>query len=224
MERYLIIVEGKADIIFIKDYLIFLDSSLELKEDNRKKQQYLSIASSSKIIKIFYSGGYTKIKPSKTRIEKLQMDNGIKETYKILVIQDADDPTKDDGGVVNRIEYLNNINIEFQTFLFPNDEDDGDLETLLIKIVKHENYDKSFICYENYVNCVKKISEEKFANELLEDKNRVFNYFRTYYGMEDSKEENRKYILDYWDFKSDALKPLKKFLLLELQNVSDDEV
>ena len=212
MQRYLIIVEGKADIIFIKDYLIFLDSSLKLEEDNRKKQQYLLISSSSRIIKIFYSRGYTKIKPSKTRIEKLQMENGIKKEYKILVIQDADDPTKDDGGVKNRMEYLNKIDIKFKSFLFPNHKDDGDLETLLIQIVKNENYDKAFICYENYVNCVKEIAEEKFADELLEDKNRVFNYFRTYYGMENSKEENREYRQEYWDFHGDALKPLKEFL------------
>lgn len=212
MERYLIIVEGKADIIFIKDYLIFLDSSLELKEDNRKKKQYLLIGSTSKVIKIFYSRGYTKINPLKTRIEKLQMDDGIEEDYKILVIQDADDPTKENGGVKNRMKYLDNIDMEFKTFLFPNNQDDGDLETLLLRIIDKTKYNNFLACYKKYVSCIKNITQKNFIKELLEDKNQVFSYFSAYYGMEQSKEENREYISEYWDFNSDALKSLNKFI------------
>jgi len=212
MQRYIIIVEGKADIIFIKDYLIFLDSSLHLKDDKRKKEQYISISSDSKIIKIFYSGGYTKIKPSKTRIEKLQMDDGVKEEYEILVIQDADDPTKNHGGVENRMNYLNEIDIEFKTFLFPNHKDNGDLETLLLQIINKEKYANFLDCYEKYVSCIKNTTKKEFIKELLEDKHKVFSYFSAYYGMGDSKEENREYSSEYWDLENDALEQLRSFI------------
>jgi len=212
MQKYLIIVEGKADIMFIKHYLMFLDISLKFRkeDDYRKKKQYLVIRSEKKEIKIFSSGGYTKIKPAKVLIQK-----DIQQGYKVLVIQDADDPTKNDGGVTNRMEYLNkikqDINIDFESFLFPNHMDDGDLETLLLNILQENKYQNFYMCYETYVHCIEESTKKVFINELLEDKYKVFSYFSAYYGIENSKEENREYIEEYWDFNSDNLKPLKDF-------------
>jgi len=137
--------------------------------------------------------------------------------YKILVIQDADNSTKDpnNGGVELRLRFLNlikkDLKINFETFLFPDNENDGDLETLLLKIVNKEQFNKSYDCYNKYSDCVKEISQKEFGDELLEEKNVVFNYFRTYNGMENAKEENRKYSDEYWRFTSKKLDTLKTF-------------
>jgi len=209
MQKYLIIVEGKADIIFLRDYLIALYLDLKIIKNFTKKNKREIVLKSDKIeIKILIAGGYTVIKDDKFL---KSMETYIDDEYKILVIQDADDPTKDDGGIENRMKYLDKIDVEFETFLFPNHKDDGDLETLLLRIINKSKYDSFLSCYSNYISCIEDNTQKVFINELLEDKYKVFSYFSTYYGMENSKEENREYIEEYWDFNSNNLKPLKDF-------------
>jgi hypothetical protein len=208
-EKYLIVVEGKADAIFLKDYLMHLDKSLSITTNFDKKNKIAIILKSEYAeIKILVAGGYTVIKEEKFL---KSLNEYIDSNYKILIIQDADNPSKDNGGVQNRIKYLElDSSIEFKAFFFPNNKDDGDLETLLLRIKKNDQYNTSNGCYQYYIDCTKKINPE-WSAELEEDKSLVFNYFRTYYGMENSKEENRKYEADYWDFESDKLNPLKDF-------------
>ena len=211
MEKYLIFVEGKADATFIRDYLSFLNKSLTIIKDNQKDKE---LRNTESFIKIIVAGGYTAIhKHLKIRFEEIQDFN-----YKILVIQDADNPEKDpsNGGKELRLKYLDEIKekfkINFETFLFPNNENDGDLETLLLKIVNKEKFNLAYDCYKKYADCTNEISNEEFGEELLEDKRLVFNYFRTYYGMEMAREEKRIFTIEYWRFTSKKLEPLKKFL------------
>jgi len=210
MQKYLIIVEGKADIIFLRDYLIALYLDLKIIKNFTKKNKREIVLKSDKIeIKILIAGGYTAIKDDKFL---KSMETYIDDEYKILVIQDADDPTKDDGGIENRMKYLDKIDVEFETFLFPNHQDNGDLETLLLGIIDKSKYVNFLNCYTKYISCIKDMTQKDFINELLDNKNRVFSYFTSYYGMENSKEENREYTKEYWDFNSDYLKRLKEFL------------
>jgi hypothetical protein len=207
-KKYLIVVEGKTDIIFLKDYLIHLNNSLYVTKNlDKKNKQEIILKSEDIEIKILVAGGYTVIKEDKF-LQSLRTYKD--DEYIILLVQDADNPNKENGGVKNRIKYLDNSSIDFNTFLFPNNEDDGDLETLLLRIKKNEKYDISHGCYQSYINCTKEINPQ-WSAELEEDKSLVFNYFRTYYGMENSKEENRRYEVNYWDFESEALNPLKIF-------------
>jgi len=218
MPKTLIIVEGIADVIFLRDYIKFLKNDYEIDDTKLKKDKILILQTDNKEIKILIGGGYTAINNLSNLIEE-HIDDG----YKIVTIQDADNPNKDkkNGGVTNRMKYLNKIKedkkIDFDTFLFPNHKDDGDLETLLLKITK-EPYNISDECYENYIKCCEQISEqnfekeENFADELRKDKNKVFNYFRTYYGMKSAKEENRCYENKYWNFNDPELSSLEKFL------------
>jgi len=202
MLKYLIIVEGIADIIFLRDYLIFLNSNLKI--ITKKITSQLILKSKNITIKIIKSNSYNAIPALKTKI-----NDDIAQKYKVLIIQDTDDITKDDGGIKNRIEYLDKIQksmeVKFEIFLFPNHKDDGDLETLLLKIADFKNYD-------TYMECLHKFIKKEHLDEMIEDKDRIFNYIRMYYGKQDAKERNREYITEYWDLKSDALKPLKKFI------------
>jgi len=212
MTKLFIFVEGKADVIFLRDFLSFCYKDLEIKfKKNKNYKLDCNLLKENLEIKIIEGGGYTLVESAKTLFE-----NHIVDGYKIIVIQDADNPNKQDGGVELRLEYLLNIkrklNLEFEVFLFPNNEKDGDLETLLLQIVNQDYFAKSFNCYKKYSDCVKQIADIEFGDELLEDKNLIFNYFRTFNGMENAKEVNRIFNEDYWCFTSETLSPLKSFL------------
>lgn len=212
MSKILIIVEGIADVVFLRDYIKFLKSGCTIDEKELNKKKYIDINISENIeIKILVGGGYTAIENLPPKIKEYT-DQG----YKISIIQDADNPKKENGGVENRIKYLEDIknkkSINFSIFLFPNNKDDGDLETLLLRITNKTKYDIADECYEKYIECTSKFSNKEFDDELREDKSRVFNYFRTYYGMDKAKEQNRYYEKDYWDFNHKDLEPLKDYI------------
>ncbi len=213
MEKYLIFVEGIADVYFLRDFIMFHISELKYELEKRKKKVVAyNIKGESLLIKIIIGGGYTAVKNAKVRFETHKT-----EAYQILVIQDADNPQKQEGGVRNRMLYLDavkrDLEIDFETFLFPDNENDGDLETLLLKIIDKNKFEKSFECYKKYVDCSTKLAQENYSEELLKDKNIVFNYFRTYYGMNGAREENRKYETPFWDLASPELEPLKLFFV-----------
>lgn len=208
----LILTEGIADIIFLRDYLTFLNPQLEIVEPSRKeKGKVIKLKADNQIITIRFTDGYTNIQNQKSTIEQFE-----DKMNKILVIQDADDNSKNHGGYKNRIEYLNSIkdaeNIKFETFLFPNNNDDGDLETLLLRIVEPQKFNSININYKNYAQLEGKLGYG-YEKELLEDKSIVFNYLRTQYGMSNSSERNRVYCQTSWQFGSNNLEKLKTFFV-----------
>ncbi len=204
-----------TDIIFLRDYIKFLQKNCTINQEALSKNKYLEITVPEKNIeiKILMGGGYTAIVNLSKNITS-HIDVG----YKVFVIQDADNQNKENGGVNNRIEYLNKFKtekgIDFSIFLFPNNKDDGDLETLLLRIKNESKYNITHDCYIKYIECISKFSNQNFIHELKEDKNKVFNYISTYYGMDNAKEQNRCYEIDYWDLNHNELKPLKMFLNL----------
>jgi hypothetical protein len=209
MKSFLIIVEGKNDAVFIKDYLSFLYGFI-LKDETPKKKV---LVSDNLTITILAAGGYTAIsKCLRTRLEEIRDMN-----IKLIVIQDADDPHKDplNGGKELRNKYLNEIKsdllVDFDTFLFPNDKDNGDIETLLLRIVNEEKYNKSYKHYKNYSDSLCEIADIVHSQELLQEKCKVYSYIRTYNGMESAKEENRKFINEYWNLTTEELSPLRRF-------------
>lgn len=90
--------------------------------------------------------------------------NNEHQTYKqVCIIFDADikkENQESDAGFDNKLKHIREEfkekGIDFpreQIFLFPNNQDDGDLETLLSEIANH----KEFInCFESYLDCIKK--------------------------------------------------------------------
>lgn len=207
LDKFLILTEGIADIVFLRDYLTFLNPNLKSEEKRIEKQ--LILKSTNKQIIIKGIGGYTKL-----NMEKNQIVQCLDENYKILVIQDTDNLSKSHGGIEARKKYLMDIkeelSIEFEIFLFPNNKDDGDLETLLLKIVKEDKYKPTNDCYDNFI---KNEGELKigFSDELKDSKGLIFNYFRAYNGMEKAKEHNRVYLNTHWNFDNLYLKDLFDF-------------
>lgn len=209
MRKFLILVEGKADATFLRDYLRFLSSDFDiLTEENKVKE----LSNENIFIKIIVTGG-----KNISAAEKIKMAEYTDSAYKVILIQDADSPEKDpkEGGKFLREKYFaevkKELQIDFKTFLFPNDNSDGNLESLLLKIINKEKFIKSLDCYKSYAECSKEISIIG-SEGLLEDKRVIFNYFRTYYGMERAREEKRTFEKIDWDFTNEYLDPLKEFI------------
>lgn len=209
MQKFLIFVEGKADAPFIRDYLKFLYRDLVISNDKPKIKE---LSNTVLFIRIIVTGG-----KNISTADKTKMQEHLDSAYKIILIQDADSPEKDPngGGKILREKYFEKVKgelkIDFRTFLFPDDLSDGDLETLLFEIINQEKFNKSFDCYKKYADCSKAISAIG-SKELLENKRVLFNYFRTYYGIEKAKEEERVFEAICWDFTNKYLDPLKDFL------------
>jgi hypothetical protein len=217
MFKYLLIVEGIADIIFFRDYLQSLYSTLEKKSERLRGanptiefHQELILLSENLEIVILESGGCTKLGNIRTRIREYMDDE-----YTILIIHDTDNKNKDYGGIEARTNYLNGqkkeYNIDFEFFLFPNNSEDGDLETLLLRITQKDKYKQFDDCHTGYINCLEKFIKGKKIKNFRKEKNYIYTYLSLYINDDSAKERNRVYDKTYWDFSSDALIRLKEF-------------
>ncbi|GHQ56244.1 hypothetical protein VN1227_02650 [Helicobacter pylori] len=217
-KKILIYTEGKSDRNFLGWYLNFLKC--------KDRFDIFDIEGKDKLI----LGEFPEI------IEKILKNKH--QTYKqVCIIFDADkkESQESDAGFDNKLKHickeLKEKGIDFsreQIFLFPNNQDDGDLEDLLLKIAKH----KEFInCFESYLDCIKKKEHYKPIKNII--KNMLYAYLEAF-GLEDlyakknifdieGKVKN-EYKEDYErlkkiiKFESDILAPLKNFLERFVEN------
>ncbi len=145
----------------------------------------------------------------------------------MCIIFDADkkESQERDAGFDNKLKYIREEfkekGIDFpreQIFLFPNNQDDGDLETLLSEIANH----KEFInCFESYLDCIKNKEHYKPIKNIR--KSMWYAYLEAL-GLENltktdgkdkikekHKEEYEK-LKEVIDFSLNSLNPLKNFL------------
>ncbi|GAA7661757.1 hypothetical protein HpMMM63_07250 [Helicobacter pylori] len=194
----LIFVEGPSDRLFLGVYLFYLYFQEKFPIKNFKVQNV----------------------DGKNNLSKRLLE--IEKYDKTLIIFDVD---KNYGS--NKKEILKVVSktkqtiSEEQIFLFPNNQDDGDLEDLLLEIANH----KEFInCFEGYLDCIKKKEHYKPIKNI--GKNMLYAYLEVF-GLEclytkenifiEGKVKN-KYKEDYEKlkkaikFESELLNPLKNFL------------
>lgn len=95
-----------------------------------------------------------------------------------------------------------------EIFLFPNNSDNGELETLLLEIAKNK---KPCECFKCYIGCLGDLKDNVF------NKSPMFAY-REAIGVEKKiKDEKETKIIQaeferIFDFESSALEPLKSFI------------
>ncbi|PUD63340.1 hypothetical protein C2R77_06320 [Helicobacter pylori] len=214
-KEILIFVEGSRDKVFLEVYLYFLEDFpiKNFKVQNIKGKDNLS----ERLLEI--------------------------EKYdKTLIIFDADikkESQESDAGFDNKLKHIREKfqekGIDFpkeQIFLFPNNQDDGDLETLLFKIAKHDEFLK---CFEGYLECIKSKEHYKPIKDIR--KNMLYAYLELFelekffqYSWDTNNKKEEKIIIDdkgkikekykeeyeklkkVIDFSSDSLIPLKNFL------------
>ncbi|PDX17737.1 DUF3226 domain-containing protein [Helicobacter pylori] len=203
-KEILIFVEGPSDKVFLEVYLYFLE---DIPIKNFKVKDVTGKDNLSKRL---------------LEIEKYD---------KTLIIFDADKDYES-----NKKEILSKTQqkiTEEQIFLFPNNQDDGDLETLLLEIAK---YDEFLKCFEGYLECIK--SKEHYKPIKNIRKNMLYaylevfelqNFFQDKRNKNDKKNEEKIIIDDKGkirkeykeeyerlkeviDLNSKSLIPLKNFL------------
>lgn len=174
-------------------------------------------------INIFNSKGVTNLHLSKVNFEKTIAHGGVN-----LVIYDADDPSKDFGGFATRQAYLeqqkSEHSLKFDTFLFPDNQNDGDYETLLEGLIV-ETHRGVLDCFDGYRACLKAKNPQYKAPG---NKEKMYSYVAVM-AMEKKEEDRFKkrntikqddFLFeraDIWNLDSPKLQPLKDFLLKYLQ-------
>ncbi|GAA7864797.1 hypothetical protein JP0474_01990 [Helicobacter pylori] len=129
-KEILIFVEGPSDRFFLEIYLLYLYFQGKFPIKNFKVQNV----------------------DGKNNLSKRLLE--IEKYDKTLIIFDADKDYESNKKEILKIVSKTKQTIsEEQIFLFPNNQDDGDLEDLLLKTANH----KEFInCFDSYLDCIKK--------------------------------------------------------------------
>ncbi|MGL2813035.1 DUF3226 domain-containing protein [Helicobacter pylori] len=206
-KEILIFVEGPSDKVFLEAYLYFLED-IPIKN-----------------FKVKDVTGKNNLSKRLLEIEKYD---------KTLIIFDADkDYESNKKEILKVVSKTKQTISEEQIFLFPNNQDDGDLETLLLEIAKHDEFLK---CFEGYLECIKSKEHYKPIKDISKSKWYAYlevfelqNFFKDKRNKNDKKNEEKIIIDDKGkirkeykeeyeklkeviDFNSNSLIPLKDFL------------
>ncbi|GAA8315507.1 hypothetical protein HpKG90_05330 [Helicobacter pylori] len=204
-KEILIFVEGPSDKVFLEVYLYFLED-LPIKN-----------------FKVRSINGKCNLSSHLNEIEKYD---------KTLIIFDTDNYKSNKKEILTVVSKTQKKITEEQIFLFPNNQDDGDLETLLLKIAKHDEFLK---CFEGYLECIK--SKEHYKPIKNIRKNMLYAYLEVFelqkffqYKWDTNNKKNEENIIiddkgkikerykeeyeklkEVIDFNSRSLVPLKNF-------------
>lgn len=199
MIDYLILVEGVADEVFMEAYI----KKIGL-------EQYP--------ITIKRCEGYTNLQTS-AYINELQKN--IDKGGKNLVVFDADNDCE------SRRKELMDIRtkVDFELFLLPNDSDSGAIENLLEKIINPVNQ-CILDCWNNYEKELSKCRipwKNPQTPTTPAYKTKIYGYLEALTGTTKEekkkiKEKERDYLdRNLWNLDSEALNPLKIFLLKHIK-------
>ncbi|WQW81265.1 hypothetical protein KVM82_01885 [Helicobacter pylori] len=219
-KEILIFVEGPSDRFFLEVYLLYL---------------YFQERFPIKNFKVQNVDGKDNLSKRLLEIEKYD---------KTLIIFDADkDYESNKKEILKVVSKTKQTISEEQIFLFPNNQDDGDLETLLLEIAKHDEFLK---CFEGYLECIKNKEHYKPIKNIR--KNKLYAYLEALglekffqYTWDTEKKNNKKKLIiddkdgdeieikdqykgDYeklkkvLDLNSKSLIPLKDFLERFVEN------
>ncbi|WRA33823.1 hypothetical protein KVL17_01810 [Helicobacter pylori] len=212
-KEILIFVEGPSDKVFLEVYLYFLE---DLPIKNFKVQNI----------------------KGKDNLSKRLLE--IEKYDKTLIIFDADkDYESNKKEILKVVSKTKQTISEEQIFLFPNNQDDGDLETLLLEIAKHDEFLK---CFESYLECIKSKEHHEPIKNI--SKSKWYAYLEVFelqkffqYKWDTNNKKNEENIIiddkgkikeehqeeyeklkEVIDFKSKSLIPLKNFLEKSTEN------
>jgi hypothetical protein len=193
----------------------FLDVYIKHLQDNKELSNDINV-------QINDVGGYTKLNLVKNLFKENSDAGGTN-----LLIFDADSEVNK-GGYRVRSAYLatqkNELSIDFEQFLFPNDADEGDFETLLESIINQEH--RGLIdCFLEYENCVGQYEKEDGTPKysLPVRKSRIYTYVDAFPKSRKQKERFKRKKdfffenLNYWNLEAEYLKVLKAFLISHIK-------
>jgi len=181
--RATIFVEGKSDKFFLKQ---FLKSNFGLEVPDN---QIIQVDGKDKLPKF-----------------KEWFVQGSDQNLKNLIVFDADKDFETRGQSL--IDICDNLQVESEIFLFPNNSSVGNLEVLLEKII---NPDKAFIfdCFQDYLQCLQKQSEIKL--NLPAQKTKIHAYLDLLFSKTMVEERNYQ-DSELWNLDHEYLNPLRAFI------------
>lgn len=192
----------------------------ELYSNERRFVQHLITLVGSHIsdqVIITGTGGFTNLKNYVNELQRNTDNGGIN-----LVIFDADFPETNGGFATRRDELLKlkaDHEVEFELFLFPNNQEDGTFEHLLEQLVtvQHQGI---LECFERFSQCIKGRNNPNYLSP--DQKAKIYTYVSTQKMTQEQEREFKKgnwYFEnpDLWNFDAEALNPLKAFLKAFLQ-------
>ena len=159
------------------------------------------------------TNGWTNI-PNNEYEFKENTDNG----FANLVIFDADEERNGGGFAIRQaeIQALKSDSIDFDLFLWPNNQTNGDFELLLSKIVNPE-HQCLLDCYEHFEDEVRANDPEEEKYDTPGRKGEMYSYI----SLQKMSQKQKGYLSKgywmfdnpkYWDLSSEELNPLVDFL------------
>lgn len=109
-------------------------------------------------------------------------------------------------------------------FIYPNNKDDGDVETLMESAARRDLHQVFFDCFEDYEKCVSGVKYQ-YGQPLYNTPN-LKGKLHTYMNAQKLNNKLRRKLgtgnwlfdnTNYWDLKTFALQPLKDFLAINLK-------
>ena len=140
----------------------------------------------------------------------------------VLVLADADIISKGYGYTKRQKEIeigMQRYGIQFSYFLYPNNQDDGDIEILIESAARHDLHSVFFDCFHDYEKCVSGAKDEQ-GNPLYNTPN-LKGRLHTYISSQQLTKKQRDKLgsgdwlfnnPNYWNLYVDALQSLKDFL------------
>lgn len=210
MNKLSIFCEGVTDQLFLAD---FLESFYDIKLERVPNKSKIKVFNKIKEIEIVDVGGCTNLSnPLYLNTLKDNKDLSIQN----IVIFDADitgqiNGNKGFNACKQKLDNLRkNKDVDFQYYIWPNNNDDGIIENLLKELIPKEK-EKVYNCIESHQECLLSLNDEKLKIADLKDK--ISYYLFTC--KSDSRVKNRNYKdTDFWnlDLINTGLNKLKLFL------------
>ena len=198
-ERFHIIVEGLADLVFFEQYYRHL------------------FGKSAPEGFIFKTDGKDNLNKFANKMRSMSANGGVN-----LVIFDADENI--DTRRSELLEWKEKAGVSFELFLLPNDKDAGALEDLLENIINPNNR-PIFDCWEDYEKALVELDIPGRTPPPLTTpakKTKIYGYLEAMLGetkreKEQIKEVNRNYENTlHWDLDTEYLGAWKEFMVMNL--------
>ncbi len=176
---------------------------------------------------VIHTNGYTNLMDSDiagTNIEQMKANTDV--GGKNLVVFDADFDANNGGFSKRRGELLarrDELSLEFELFLWPDNKRDGDVEELMEDIARKDLYPEFFDCFSKYEHCMSQRKNEK-GTPFYTTPNRKGKLHTYFNSLPISNTKKKRFGSGEWRWDDDKiwnldakpLKPLKEFLLKHL--------
>jgi len=145
----------------------------------------------------------------------------------VLILIDADTIAKGDGFAKRKADIDNAmqmLKLSVPYFIYPNNNDDGDIETLMESAARRDLHQVFFDCFEDYEKCISGVKNQH--GQPLYNTPNLKGKLHTYINAQKLSNKVRKKLgagdwlfddTNYWDLNAVALQPLKDFLTNNLK-------